>query len=80
MFDLATVEAKSYTVFVNLFFHPGPGGVFYPTAEANNTKDNNGNIVPYYPTAKVTLNYGYNFINGFETETNSHIYPGYIQI
>jgi hypothetical protein len=70
MFDLAAVEAKSYTAFVNLLFHPGPGGVFYATAEANNTKDNNGNIVPYFPEAKVTFNYGYNFLSGLETETN----------
>jgi hypothetical protein len=70
MFDLATIEAKSYTAFVNLLFHPGPGGIFYATAEANNTKDNNGNTVPYFPAAKVTFNYGYNFTNDLETETN----------
>jgi hypothetical protein len=70
MFDLATVEAKSYTAFVNFLFHPGPAGVFYASAEANTTKDNDGNIVPYFPEAKVTLNYGYNFKNGLETETS----------
>lgn len=70
MFDLSTVEAKSYSLFANVLFHPGPGGVFYATAELNSTKDDNGNIVPYYPEAKVTFNYGYNFINGLETETS----------
>jgi hypothetical protein len=70
MFDLATVEAKSYTAFVNFLFHPGPAGAFYASAEANSTKDNNGNIVPYFPEAKVTLSYGYNFKNGLETETS----------
>jgi hypothetical protein len=67
MFDLNTLETKSYTAFLNLLFHPGPSGVFYGTIEANNTRDNNGNIVPYFPVAKVTLNYGYNILNNLET-------------
>jgi hypothetical protein len=69
MFDLAAVQSKSYTLFANFLFHPGPGGVFYATTEFNNTKDINGRFVPYFPAVKATLNYGYNFTNGFETET-----------
>ena len=69
MFDLAEVQAKSYTIFANFLFHPGPGGILYAGAEINNTKDNNSNIVPYFPTAKATINYSYNFKNGLETET-----------
>ncbi len=64
-FDLATTSGKSFTAFVNLLFHPGPNGVFYGTAEINDTRDNFNNIVPYYPRAKVSMNYGYDFKNGF---------------
>ncbi|MGA7722814.1 MAG: TonB-dependent receptor [Ignavibacteriaceae bacterium] len=70
IFDLATFEAKSYSAFVNFLFHPGPGGTFYATVEANNTKNELGNIVPYFPEAKATFNYGYSFANNLETETS----------
>jgi hypothetical protein len=70
MFDLAAASANSYTAFLNLLFHPGPGGMFYASGEVNSTKDNNGNFVPYIPVAKATFTYGYNFKNGVETETS----------
>ncbi len=63
-FDVSTTNGKSITAFVNLLFHPGPNGVFYGTAELNDTRDNVNNFVPYYPRAKVTMNYGYDFKNG----------------
>ena len=69
IFDLATF-AKSYSAFVNFLFHPSPGATFYATVEANNTKNELGNIVPYFPEAKATFNYGYSFANNLETETS----------
>jgi hypothetical protein len=67
-FAVALTDADSYTAYVNLLFHAGPYGIFYGNAELNSTKDGDGNIVPYYPQAKVSLVYGYGF---FENKLNA---------
>jgi hypothetical protein len=67
-FEVALTGADSYTAYVNLLFHTGPYGIFYGNVELNSTKDGNGNIVPYYPRAKVSLVYGYGF---FENKLNA---------
>ncbi len=76
MFDLTTTSGKSFTAFVNFLFHPGPGGVFYATAEVNDTRDTSSNVVPYFPRAKVTFNYGYDFKNGLGAEANLIYFTG----
>lgn len=66
LFNLAETKATHFTGFINLLFHPGPGGVFYGTAELCDTRDTANNFVPYYPSVKVTLNYNYNFNIGLD--------------
>ncbi len=76
MFNLSTTSAKSFTLFVNFLFHPGPNGVFYATAELNDTRDTANTFVPYFPRAKATLNYGYNFNNRLDAEANLELLAG----
>lgn len=68
MFDVNFTGTKNYSAFVNLLFHKGPFGVFYATAEYNDTKDNSSNQIPYNPKIKATISYGYNFSFGFYFE------------
>ncbi|MCL5031255.1 MAG: hypothetical protein M1480_19810 [Bacteroidetes bacterium] len=75
-FNLGTTNGKSVTAFVNLLFHPGPNGVFYATAEVNDTRDAANNIIPYYPRAKVTMNYNYDFKNGLNAGANLIYFTG----
>ena len=74
MFDVNFTGAKNYSMFVNLLFHQGPFGVFYGTAEYNDTKDNSSNQIPYSPKFKATLSYGYNFKFGFYFEPRLYYY------
>lgn len=66
VFNLATTEANHFTGFINLLFHPGPGGLFYGSAEISDTRDTANNFVPYYPSVKISLNYNYNFKIGLD--------------
>ena len=76
LFDINTTGAKNITGFVNLLFHLGPYGMFYGTAQASDVRDASKNFIPYYPRAKVTLNYGYNFSFGLNAEANLQYYSG----
>ncbi len=67
-FNVLTATAKSYSGYVNLLFHLGPYGYFYGSIELNETKMNNGNLLPYYPAIKSYLAYGYNFGFGLMPE------------
>ena len=67
-FNVAKAAAKSYTGYVNLLFHLGPYGYFYGSVELNQTKNNAGDILPYYPVLKSYLTYGYNFDFGLNPE------------
>ncbi len=67
-FDISLTSAKNYSAFVNLLFHQGPHGVFYGTAEYNDTKDFAGNVLPYSPKLKATMSYGYRFDFGLYVE------------
>ena len=74
-FDVALTKATSYSAFINLLFHAGPYGIFYSNAELNSTENNNGKIIPYYPQAKASLVYGYNFFNNdLNTEASINFY------
>lgn len=69
-FNLATTGGNSTAGFVNLLFHLGPYGVFYGTAQYENTKDDHGRFIPYYPEWTASMNYGYNFDMGLSTEAS----------
>ncbi len=77
-FNLATENAKSFTGFLNLLFHPGPFGIFYGNVIFNSTTNSEGNFLPYHPVVKGTLVYGYDFNFGLNArarlEYNSKTY------
>ena len=75
-FDVFMTEGKNFTGFVNLLFHMGPYGVFYGSAEASDARDSGNNIIPYYPTVKINLNYGYNFDFGLDAQADLQYYSG----
>ncbi len=65
-FSVNSADARTFKGFVNLLFHLGPYGVFYGSAEFDDTRDTTNNFVPYNPNSKAYLAYGYNFKNGFD--------------
>lgn len=67
-FDINFTSAENYAVFVNLLFHQGPHGVFYGTAEYNDTKNFAGDVIPYSPKLKAVMSYGHNFDFGLYVE------------
>jgi hypothetical protein len=69
-FLLNTTEAETYSLIMNLLFHKGPFGYFFASAEAGETKDNENNFVPYFPSLISSLTYGYDFPIGLNAETN----------
>ena len=66
-FDLSTTGGNSIAGFLNLLFHPGPFGLFYGTLQYENTKDDSGMFIPYYPEWTASLNYNYDFQMGLST-------------
>lgn len=72
-FDVLTVDADSYTWFINTLFHMGRFGMLYGSAELNSTK-HNGNFLPYYPEFKVSATYGYYFSSALNAEVNLKYY------
>ena len=69
VFELEFSDAKSYNGFVNLLFHLGPYGIFYGSIEYIDLKNSEGFLIPYQPETRATLTYGYDFKNGFNSET-----------
>ncbi len=67
-FDVVTTNARKFNGFLNLLFHAGPYGIFYGTAEFDDTRDTTDNFIPYSPRASASLTYGYNFKMGLSTE------------
>lgn len=67
-FSVAKANAISYTGFINSLFHLGPYGFFYGSIELNETKNKNGNFLPYHPTFNSHLTYGYNFDFGLNSQ------------
>ncbi|HKI77899.1 MAG TPA: hypothetical protein VKA26_05110 [Ignavibacteriaceae bacterium] len=60
-FDVNFSSAKSYGGYINFLFHPGPAGMFYASIDYNDTKDLNGNYIPYNPKLIGSAHYSYNF-------------------
>ncbi|MGA7839151.1 MAG: hypothetical protein WB996_14360 [Ignavibacteriaceae bacterium] len=67
-FDVNFSPAREYNFYTNILFHLGPGGEFYGSAEYNDVKNLNGNVIPYQPKIKASISYGYNFDFGLYTE------------
>jgi hypothetical protein len=76
MFNLETINGKSSSVFVNALFHPGPSGVFYGSLVLTDTKDTRNSFIPYYPRAKLGLNYSYSFNFGLTAGAGVKFYSG----
>lgn len=76
VFELAFTDAKNYNGFVNLLFHLGPYGIFYGSLDYHQIKNSDGSFIPYHPKYKATLNYGYDFKNGFNGEATLEYLSG----
>jgi len=61
IFELASSDAKSFVLFTNLLFHLGPSGIFYGSFELSDVENSEGNRIPYYPAARGSFAYGYEF-------------------
>ncbi len=80
-FSVGSIASKSYTGFVNLLFHLGPYGYLYSSVELNETKSDNGNILPYHPAINSLITYGYNFDSKLESRlTLSYLSKQYADI
>lgn len=60
-FELNTTEAKSFNTFINILVHPGRFGYLYAELNAGEVKDTAGLLLPYYPSIKGEVVYGYKF-------------------
>lgn len=66
-FKVINVGGSSVTGFINMLFHAGPFGVFYGTAQFEDARDDNNNILPYHPKGTTSLNYNYEFSIGLNS-------------
>lgn len=69
-FNVFTLGGTSTAGFVNFLFHPGPYGIFYGTVKLEDARDDANNVLPYHPKGTASLNYGYNFEMGLNTEAS----------
>ena len=72
-FSIKTTNAKKLSGFFNFLFHTGPNGLFYGNLVLENIKDYLNYFIPYSPTLKSTLAYGYQFTSGFRIDPKLYI-------
>jgi len=68
LFAVATSDAKSFDVFLNLLYHLGPFGYFYGSFDYLSVKNSENQKIPYYPGLKASLIYGYDFSEHWRAE------------
>jgi hypothetical protein len=59
--------------FFNFLFHTGPSGLFYGDLIVENVQDYINNFIPYSPSLKSTLAYGYQFPSGIRIDTKLYL-------
>jgi hypothetical protein len=69
-FNLATTSGNSIAGFINMLFHLGPYGIFYGTGQYEDARNDSSNILPYHPKWTASLNYGYDFKMGLNTQAS----------
>jgi hypothetical protein len=69
---IRTTQAKKLSGFFNFLFHTGPYGLFYGNLTLENVKDYLGYFIPYSPTLKSTLAYGFIFSSGLRIDPKLH--------
>ncbi len=67
-FEVAVDDAKSFELFLNLFYHLGPFGYLYSTFDFMNVKNSDSKKIPYYPDFTASLTYGYDFTEQWGAE------------
>lgn len=72
-FNLKTSAAKKFSGFFNFLFHTGPNGLFYGDLVVENIKDYFNYFIPYSPSLKSTLAYGYQFKSGLRIDTKLYL-------
>ena len=71
-FKLNTSDAEEYNAYLNLLYNTGPYGFFYGSFNYFKVTDKNSRKLPYYPSLKAALTYGYNFDIGLLTEITAN--------
>jgi hypothetical protein len=66
IFRLNTTEARSFSGFINMLFHPGPYGNFYGDVVFESLRDLADQTLPYAPVVTTKLSYGYDFKFGIK--------------
>jgi hypothetical protein len=66
-FNIATTNATNLNFFLNLVYHLGPYGIFYASFDYIKIEDSDNRKIPYYPSLKGSVSYGYDFSNGLGT-------------
>jgi hypothetical protein len=67
-FTIKTTNAKRLSGFFNFLFHTGPNGLFYGNLVLENVKDYLDYFIPYSPSLRSTLAYGYQFNSGLRID------------
>ncbi|HEY7750879.1 MAG TPA: hypothetical protein VH917_01205 [Ignavibacteriaceae bacterium] len=65
VFQIATTDAKQFSLYTNLLFHLGPYGIFYGSFELLDLNNSDGKRIPYQPVAQSSVTYGYPFTPQF---------------
>ncbi len=86
-------KAKRNGAFLSVMFHPNYWGQFYSELTFSNTRNEESNVVPYYPLVSVNSVYTYDFKFGLQSEilfdyysqiysdiSNSNKLPDYINL
>ncbi len=60
-YSLKFSDVKSITPYINFNFFPGHYGFFFGELEVNPAQNDTGKTIPYFPSFKVSANYGYIF-------------------
>jgi outer membrane receptor protein involved in Fe transport len=68
-FEIITTDATSWDIFLNMLYHLGPFGYFYGSANYMNVQDSDSRRIPYIPSIKASLIYGYVFSDEWKVET-----------
>ena len=73
-FNIAQTDAKSFNLFLDLIYHPGPFGYLYARFDYFDLRNSDSKKIPYSPDFKADLTYGYNFTNELNGEVKLYYF------
>ena len=73
-FNIAETDAKSFNLFLDLIYHPGPFGYLYARFDYFDVKNSDSKQIPYSPHFRSNLTYGYNFTKELNGEVKLYYF------